>query len=182
MRSSATRARVLRMAVKLRYRGREVSDAEVAFIEELIKAHPEASRRALSKKLCEAWGWVQPNGELRDMVCRSLIVVSQIISPAIVQGILWQIWPVFPHWMHRWDSVGRRSNLGRAHQSMGGGAAEAMGGTRRCSSGNEEERAAGGCPPQSVQKFSGSSKSNRSGCAPSSWSRSPRRCSMRTSS
>ena len=56
MRSSATRARVLRMAVKLRYRGREVSDAEVAFIEELIKAHPEASRRALSKKLCEAWG------------------------------------------------------------------------------------------------------------------------------
>jgi hypothetical protein len=62
------------MAVKLRYRGREVSDAEVAFIEELIKAHPEASRRALSKKLCEAWGWVQPNGELRDMVCRSLML------------------------------------------------------------------------------------------------------------
>jgi len=62
------------MEVKLRYRGREVSDAEVAFIEELIRAHPGASRRALSKKLCEAWDWVQPNGELRDMVCRSLML------------------------------------------------------------------------------------------------------------
>mgnify|MGYP000178645479 CR=1 FL=1 len=51
-----------------------VSDAEVAFIEELIGAHPGASRRALSKKLCEAWDWVQPNGELRDMVCRSLML------------------------------------------------------------------------------------------------------------
>jgi len=109
-------------------------------------------------------------------------VVSRIISPAIVQDILWRIWPVFPHWMHRWDSVGTRSNLGRVHQSMGGGVAEAMRGRRRCSSGIEEERAAGGCPPRLVQKFSGSSKSNRSGCALSSWSRSPRSCSMRTNS
>ena len=74
MRSIAARARVLRMDVKLRHRGREVSDADVAFIQALIRAHPGASRRALSKKLCEAWSWVQPNGELRDMVCRSLML------------------------------------------------------------------------------------------------------------
>ena len=58
----------------LRYRGRAVTDADVAFIRDLIAAHPTASRRALSKKLCEAWNWVQPNGSLRDMVCRGLML------------------------------------------------------------------------------------------------------------
>ena len=47
---------------------------DVRFIRELIVAHPDASRRALSKRLCEAWGWVQPNGALRDMVCRGLML------------------------------------------------------------------------------------------------------------
>lgn len=58
----------------LRYRGREITDAEVAFIRELIAAYPSASRRALSLRLCEAWGWVQPNGIPRDMVCRGLLL------------------------------------------------------------------------------------------------------------
>jgi len=58
----------------LQYRGRQVTGGDVAFIRELISAHPQASRRALSKKLCEAWGWVQPNGHLRDMVCRGLML------------------------------------------------------------------------------------------------------------
>ena len=58
----------------LTYRGRQVSEADVRQIRELIAQHPKASRRALSKKLCEAWGWVQPNGALRDQVCRSLML------------------------------------------------------------------------------------------------------------
>jgi hypothetical protein len=62
------------MSVKLKYRGRLVTDADVAFINELIAAHPTLSRRALSKKLCEAWNWVQPNGHPRDMVCRGLML------------------------------------------------------------------------------------------------------------
>jgi hypothetical protein len=62
------------MEVKLRYRGRAVTAADVDLIQKLIAAHPEASRRALSKKLCEAWDWRQPNGQLRDMVCRSLML------------------------------------------------------------------------------------------------------------
>ena len=62
------------MEVKLRHRGRLVTASDVAFIRELIAAHPTASRRALSKKLCEAWDWRQLNGELRDMVCRSLML------------------------------------------------------------------------------------------------------------
>ena len=58
----------------LRYRGRVVTDADVALIGDLITAHPTATRRALSMKLCEAWNWVQPNGTPRDMVCRGLLL------------------------------------------------------------------------------------------------------------
>ncbi|OHB80898.1 MAG: hypothetical protein A2W31_02590 [Planctomycetes bacterium RBG_16_64_10] len=57
-----------------KYRGRVVTDADVAFIRQLIAAHPTLSRRALSQKLCEAWNWVQPNGAPRDMVCRGLML------------------------------------------------------------------------------------------------------------
>jgi hypothetical protein len=62
------------MNVILKYRGREVTAAEVAFIRELIATHPTLSRRRLSEELCRAWNWVQPNGQLRDMVCRGLML------------------------------------------------------------------------------------------------------------
>jgi len=62
------------MDVRLRYRGTEITDEDIAFINRLIATHPEDSRRALSQRLCEAWNWVQPNGQLRDMVCRGLML------------------------------------------------------------------------------------------------------------
>jgi len=40
----------------------------------LIEQNGDSSRRQLSKKLCEAWEWVQPNGHPRDMVCRGLML------------------------------------------------------------------------------------------------------------
>jgi hypothetical protein len=58
----------------LKFRGREISGEDVHFICALIAKHPRASRRALSLLLCEAWNWRQPNGVLRDMVCRSLML------------------------------------------------------------------------------------------------------------
>jgi hypothetical protein len=48
--------------------------ADLAFIRELIAAHPGDSRRALSQRLCRAWDWRQDNGALRDMVCRGLLL------------------------------------------------------------------------------------------------------------
>lgn len=62
------------MDVRLRFRGREITASDVTFIQQLIAAHPGASRRALSKILCEAWDWRQANGQLCDMVCRSLML------------------------------------------------------------------------------------------------------------
>ena len=62
------------MEVKLKYRGRVVTDTDVDFIRELIAKNPAASRRALSADLCRAWNWVQPNGVLRDMVARGLML------------------------------------------------------------------------------------------------------------
>jgi len=40
---------------ELKYRGRVVTPEEILYIRELIAAHPRASRRRLSQKLCEAW-------------------------------------------------------------------------------------------------------------------------------
>ena len=56
------------------YRGRTVTEKDVAFIKALIAENPDDSRRALSKRLCLTWNWVQPNGTLRDMVCRGLML------------------------------------------------------------------------------------------------------------
>ena len=57
-----------------RYRGRMITAAEVEFIRQLIAQHPGANRRQLSLQLCEAWGWRQANGALRDMVCRGFLL------------------------------------------------------------------------------------------------------------
>jgi len=56
------------------YRGRQVTRADIGFIRELMISRPQKSRRALSLAVCEAWNWVQPNGQPRDMVCRGLLL------------------------------------------------------------------------------------------------------------
>jgi hypothetical protein len=60
--------------VLLSFRGRPIGPADVAFLRELIAQNSDLSRRRLSVKVCEAWHWVQPNGQPRDMVCRSLLL------------------------------------------------------------------------------------------------------------
>jgi len=60
--------------LEIKYRGKLVTGDDIGFINRLISKHPDDSRRALSKRLCLAWNWVQPNGTLRDMVCRGLML------------------------------------------------------------------------------------------------------------
>ncbi len=63
------------MQSPLSYRHRSITEDDLVFIRKLIADHPGSSRWALSKKLCEAWNWVQANGALRDMVCRGMMLM-----------------------------------------------------------------------------------------------------------
>ena len=91
MRSKKSRFILLSMAAAataaFRYRGREISSNDILYIRELVASHPGESRRALSKMLCEMWGWRQANGALRDMVCRGMLLMleraGQIVLPPV---------------------------------------------------------------------------------------------------
>jgi hypothetical protein len=69
------------------HRGREIHQEDILYIRALIERHPTASRRKLSTELCEAWQWRQANGALRDMVCRSMMLMleraGQITLPPV---------------------------------------------------------------------------------------------------
>jgi hypothetical protein len=62
------------MNLEVKYQGRVATAEDVEFIKRLIAESPDDSRRGLSKKICQAWNWVQPNGALRDMVCRGFLL------------------------------------------------------------------------------------------------------------
>ncbi len=62
------------MNSEVKYRGKIVTQEDISFISRLIGENPHTSRWALSRELCRAWDWVQPNGALRDMVCRGLLL------------------------------------------------------------------------------------------------------------
>ncbi|MBM3287839.1 MAG: DUF4338 domain-containing protein [Candidatus Eisenbacteria bacterium] len=63
------------MDLAIRYRGRTFGADKIDFIRQLIADHPTASRKALSRKLCETWNWVQSNGNPCDMVARGLLLL-----------------------------------------------------------------------------------------------------------
>ena len=75
LRSKAGAPTLRRMQSTLSYRHRVIADADLVLIRRLIAENPLCSRRRLSEKLCVAWNWVQPNGALRDMVCRSMMLM-----------------------------------------------------------------------------------------------------------
>lgn len=63
------------MQTLLRFRGRDLTEADGRFIREMIATNPQLNRNRLSRKLCENWAWLrQPNGALRDMVARGLLL------------------------------------------------------------------------------------------------------------
>lgn len=59
------------------YRGRSVTKNDIRAVKRIIAAHPEKSRRFISQEVCRVWDWRQPNGVLKDMVCRSLLLVLE---------------------------------------------------------------------------------------------------------
>lgn len=61
----------------VKYRGLAVSKSDLAVVREIIAGHPDASRRFISQEVCRAWSWRQANGALKDMVCRSLLLLLE---------------------------------------------------------------------------------------------------------
>src|SRR5213593_4288082 len=60
-----------------RYRGQTIDREQLTLLREFIAAHPDSSRWKLSRQLCEALGWKQANGALRDVVCRGLLLMLE---------------------------------------------------------------------------------------------------------
>jgi len=131
----------------IRYRGRLISAQDIAFIQDLIAENPRLSRRRLSAKLCEAWNWVQPNGALRDMVCRGMMLhlhraglielperrqtpnnpLAQprrpkplaLSNPDPIQGSLSQLGELEFHQVRRTDQEGLFGSLMQSHHYLG---------------------------------------------------------------
>ena len=58
---------------KLVIRGREISEADIVVVRNLIEIHGKQGRTYISRKLSEHWKWKQPNGMLKDRACRSIL-------------------------------------------------------------------------------------------------------------
>ena len=47
---------------------------DVQLIRQLLADHPSWHRSRLSRELCERWNWRAPNGQLKDMACRTFLL------------------------------------------------------------------------------------------------------------
>jgi hypothetical protein len=55
-------------------RKRTIASADLEFIQRIIYQNWDNSRTHISKILCREWNWVQPNGRLKDMACREVLL------------------------------------------------------------------------------------------------------------
>ncbi len=57
-----------------RYRARQLDIQDIHFIQAVISKHYKRGRSHISRILCEAWQWVQPNGKLKEYAARDLLL------------------------------------------------------------------------------------------------------------
>jgi hypothetical protein len=60
--------------VIFRYRARQLGIQDIQFIQALISKHYQRGRSYISRALCEAWQWTQPNGKLKEFAARDLLL------------------------------------------------------------------------------------------------------------
>ena len=58
----------------LTYRKRVITPDDLTFVRKVIDEHQSQGRSAISRRLCELWNWRQANGQLKDGICRSLLL------------------------------------------------------------------------------------------------------------
>ena len=81
------------------YCAREFSEHDIQAIKLLIAQNPSLKRTPLSRKVCELFGWLKPNGELKDMTCRVAMLRMHCdavitLPPAQSRGV--RVKPRFP--------------------------------------------------------------------------------------
>ena len=54
--------------------GRAIGPDDLVSIQRLMAEHPECSRYKLSRLLCQLWDWRDPQGQVKDMAARSLLL------------------------------------------------------------------------------------------------------------
>ncbi len=62
------------MSALFTYRKRVITQQDIEYLTRLIADNPRKSRNALSIMVCRDWNWTQPNGVLKDGVCRGLML------------------------------------------------------------------------------------------------------------
>jgi len=60
--------------VVFRNRSRELSLPDIHEIQALVSQFHAKGRAYISRELCQAWGWVQPNGKLKEYAARDLLL------------------------------------------------------------------------------------------------------------
>lgn len=61
----------------MRLGGRQIDEATIVRMQRTIDEHPELSRTALSRRLCEELKWRSPNGRLKEVSCRTVLLKLQ---------------------------------------------------------------------------------------------------------
>lgn len=60
--------------ILFQYRSRPLEEDDLTFIREIISCHYDKGRSYISRVLCEAWSWRQPNGDLKEYAARDLLL------------------------------------------------------------------------------------------------------------
>jgi hypothetical protein len=54
--------------------GRILTREDIAFIQQLLADYPTWNRTRVSQEVCRQWHWCRPDGQLKDMACRTLLL------------------------------------------------------------------------------------------------------------
>ncbi|MEA2013768.1 MAG: hypothetical protein U9N38_00430 [Thermodesulfobacteriota bacterium] len=61
-------------SIRFRYQSRQLDANDIAFVKKTIVRHYNMGRSYISRILCEAWAWKQPNGKLKECATRDLLL------------------------------------------------------------------------------------------------------------
>lgn len=64
--------------MELVIRGRRIIDTDLTLIRSLIADPACGCRSRISRRLCEAWGWTQPDGAPKEAACRALLLQLEL--------------------------------------------------------------------------------------------------------